>query len=232
MAVRSCPSCCPGGSASVGTQCAKRRGETVCLRRRRGGMALVARSGVDAFVATSAVHESRQRGPMKHARSHFTNAIRWSIAMLSAAALSACGSFPVECIRANQCVQSCGGPVLASGCAACATGTFDNSVCRNDAAVSDASDASMDAPADVSPTDAGPFSCGTQTCGASQICVQPCSGVDAGGTLAPFCTDAPAGCGATPTCGCLSPGVCPSASPPFPGCHQDGARHFTCSGCA
>ncbi len=51
---------------------------------------------------------------------------------------------PVQCIRAIECVQTCGGPVLQSGCAACPSGTFDNWVCR---------DAGVDAATDVAPND-------------------------------------------------------------------------------
>ncbi|MEI8258043.1 MAG: hypothetical protein WCJ30_20395 [Deltaproteobacteria bacterium] len=167
----------------------------------------------------------------------------WSSVAL-AVALSGCGVVPQECFRAVRCVRVCGGTVESSGCGACAAGTFDDIDCPRDASTGDASLADArptDAPADsaapvdvtdVSPADAQPFSCGNQTCGATQICVQPCSGVDSGTPVLPRCMDAPAGCGPTPTCGCISPGICAPASGSFPGCRQDSDRHFTCSGCA
>lgn len=174
-----------------------------------------------------------------------------------AAVLNACGVVPSgECFRAIRCVQTCGGIVVASGCAACPASTFDDIVCATDAGSRDASlsdtradslrssdvttgdtrdvesDVTLTDAADVVPVDAAPFSCGSQTCGATQICVQPCSGVDSGRPVLPRCIDAPASCGATPSCGCLTPGICPPSNPPFAGCRQDSARHFTCSGCA
>mgnify|MGYP001602925420 CR=1 FL=1 len=36
-----------------------------------------------------------------------------------------------ECLRAVRCVQVCGGPLLSSGCGACAAGTFDDLDCRD-----------------------------------------------------------------------------------------------------
>jgi len=39
---------------------------------------------------------------------------------------------PVTCIRAINCVETCGGPVLQSGCSACPAGTFDDLMCRPD----------------------------------------------------------------------------------------------------
>lgn len=54
-----------------------------------------------------------------------------SLPFASLALLAGCG--PVECFRAIRCVESCGGPVLQSGCSPCPAGTFDDLVCRGDA---------------------------------------------------------------------------------------------------
>ena len=35
----------------------------------------------------------------------------------------------IECFRAVECVQSCGGPIVSSGCCPCAAGTFDRISC-------------------------------------------------------------------------------------------------------
>lgn len=35
----------------------------------------------------------------------------------------------IQCFRAIECVETCGGPVLASGCCPCAEGTFDSIEC-------------------------------------------------------------------------------------------------------
>ena len=38
----------------------------------------------------------------------------------------------IQCFRAIECVEQCGGPVLSSGCCPCAEGTFDSISCSSD----------------------------------------------------------------------------------------------------
>ena len=37
----------------------------------------------------------------------------------------------IQCFRAIECVEECGGPVLSSGCCPCGEGTFDSITCSN-----------------------------------------------------------------------------------------------------
>jgi hypothetical protein len=39
----------------------------------------------------------------------------------------------MECFRANECVEACGGPITYSGCCNCPQGTFDQIGCVADA---------------------------------------------------------------------------------------------------
>lgn len=72
---------------------------------------------------------------------------------LALAAFAGCGNNNAQCIRVAECVQTCGGPVVASGCAACATGTFDNISC-SDGATRDAGTTDVGVAPDTRPADA------------------------------------------------------------------------------
>ena len=47
--------------------------------------------------------------------------------------MAGCGTpGTTECLRAVDCVESCGGPVVQSGCDACPKGSFDDISCTSD----------------------------------------------------------------------------------------------------
>lgn len=73
------------------------------------------------------------------------------LALLSS--LAGCLPAP-ECIRAVQCVEHCGGPVVENaGCGTCSAGHIDIASCPTDAGLDASLDGSVDAGADVGPID-------------------------------------------------------------------------------
>jgi hypothetical protein len=69
---------------------------------------------------------------------------------------AACTKSP--CFRNIDCVKTCGGPVLSSGCCACAAGTFDSIQCRKETGAADARE------------------CEKNPCARAYECVATCSG--------------------------------------------------------
>ena len=85
----------------------------------------------------------------------------------------------MECFRAVNCVAYCGGPVLISGCCACATGTMDQAECTSSSGGASSAGGAPNTASGGAPSTGGSAAtggtssgvkCGAAVCGATEDC--------------------------------------------------------------